>query len=614
MFHTSNLTTSRFHEQHSGTMIKSLHRSLCMSLSVLCVFVISSCGGGGGDTSQGAAGAAGDPVKGEMIIVWELSDPEGLNPIVTNDASANAIFNRVYEKLLDLDFKTTEMIPQLAESRPTISADHLTYTFKLFPNAKFSDGKPLTSSDVVFSFKVVKNPLIIDAAALRNYYLDIKDVKALDARTIEVTMTQPYFLAEFQLGSLWILPKHIFDPNGLTDKYTFAQTNDVAAAQASKPMAEFAKWYNTSEVKKDVKLNVGSGPYVFDEWRTNESVTLKRSTSWWNEGKDPWNPGYAKRIMYKVINDRSAAVIALKNSEIDFMESLPQIKFEEEIDTVRTPYLVKAPYEGQIYTYIGWNTQRPALSDKRVRQALSHLVDRDQLMKQIIRGLAKPINSPLYPQSKEYDPSIKGIAFSPTEAKRILDEAGWIDTDNDGYRDKVLDGKKTTLGFKFLLNAGNEAREQIALIVVDECRKVGIQADVKKLEWSVFLENLRTRNFDAYIGSWVNDPIPSDPYQIWHSSQAENKGSNYVSFRNKRADELLELNRIEFDFEKRKQYMYEFQHIVVDEQPYTFLWSPLFPAVYNKRLQNVTFSLVRPGYYPSQWWVPKASWKYEAAQ
>ena len=597
-------------------MTKQPRLSVLAGILVLCSCILMSCGRGSqGDNVQvGGSPAAGDAVRGDMVIVHELSDPEGLNPMVTNDASASAIFNRVYEKMLDLDFKTTEMIPQLAEARPTISDDHLTYTFKLKPNTAFSDGKPLTSNDVVFSFKVVKNPLIIDGAALRNYYMDIKDARAIDDRTIEITMTQPYFLAEYFLGALWILPKHMFDPQNLTDQYTFAQTNSVDAAQASKPMQSFATWYNSAEVKKDVKLNIGSGPYIFDEWRTNESVSLKRNTKWWNEGKDPWNPSYVNRILYRVVPDRSAAVTSLKNSELDFMEYVPPIKFEEEVDTARTPHLAKATYEGQVYTYIGWNTQRPVISDKRVRRALAHLVDRDQLMKQILRGIAKPINSPIYPQSKEYDASIKGIPYNPAEAKRMFEEAGWVDTDGDGYRDKVLDGKKTTLGFKFLLNAGNEARQQIALLLIDECRKVGVQAEIKSLEWSVFLENLRTRNFDAYIGSWVNDPIASDPYQLWHSTQAANKGSNYTSFRNPRADKLMELNRIEFDEAKRKQYMYEFQQIVVEEQPYTFLWMPLYPAVYNKRLQNVSFSLVRPGYYPSQWWVPKSSWKYEASQ
>lgn len=151
------------------------------------------------------------------------------------------------------------------------------------------------------------------------------------------------------------------------------------------------------------------------------------------------------------------------------------------------------------------------------------------------------------------------------------------------------------------------------LLQIDEFRKVGIKASIKKLDWTVWLDNVRLHNFDAVVGSWVNDPMPSDPYQLWHSSQIENKGSNYCSFSNARADELMELNRTEFDPEKRRQYMLEFQKIVYDEQPYTMLWNVLYPAVYNKRLHNVQFSYVRPGFNPGQWWVPTSQWRLAPA-
>jgi len=578
----------------------------------LAALLLTGCGGGGKE--QVVDMDAGSPVKGEWVIVHELSDAEGLNPITVNDASARAIFDRVYEKLLDQDFVTTDLVGSLAEGRPTMSDDHLTYTFKLKQGVTFSDGHPLTAADVVFSFKVVKNPLIIDAAPLRNYYEDLKDVVAPDANTVVVTMNKPYFMAEFQLGDVRVCAKHIQDPKNLTDQYTFAETNDMAKAQANKAMGEFATWYNRAEMKREPKMNLGSGPYVFEEWKTQESITIARNPTYWAAGKNKDNPAYVDKVIYRVMNDRSAAVTALKNQELDFMESLPPAKFAEEVDTTRLPYLVKHPFEAQYYTYIGWNTVRPVLSDKRVRRALSHLVDRPAMIKQVMHDLAVPMNSPIYPQRPEYDKTLPNINYNTKAAAALLAQAGWKDSNGDGTLDKMINGKLTDCAFTFLLNAGNEAREQVALLIVDECKKIGINATVKKLEWAVFLENLRTRKFDAYIGAWVNDPIPSDPYQIWHSSQADNKGSNYVSFRNKRADELMELNRTEFDEAKRAEYMREFQRIVVDEQPYTFLWMPQYPCVYNKRLHNVQFSQVRPGYNPTQWWVPTSQWKYAPAQ
>lgn len=575
------------------------------------MMLISSCSSGGGNDTSGDVG---DPVKGDWAVIHELSDPEGLNPMVTNDASSSALFNRVYEKLLEQDFESTDLYPVIAEARPTVSEDHLTYTFTLRKNVKFSDGKPLTAKDVVFSYKVVKNPLITDGAALRNYYESVANVEAKDDHTVVVTMTKPYFLAEYFLGGLWIMPKHVLDPKNLTDGYSFAETGDMAKSQSNASLKAFAAWYNTPEVKRDVKLNIGSGPYMFDEWKTGESISLKRSSSWWNAGSDKWNPAYPEKLFYKVINDRSAAVVALKNGEIDFMEYVPAAKFVEELDTVATPFIRKATYKTQIYSYLGFNMNHPILSDKAIRKAMAHCIDRDALIKQVMRSLATAVNSPIYDDRPEYDASIKGVPYNLSEAKKILAAAGWKDSNGDGVLDKVLNGKPTPLALSILVNAGNETREAIAVSFSDELRKVGIKLEVRKLEWSVFLENMRSRKFEVSIGAWVNDPIPSDPYQIWHSSQIGNKGSNYVGFNNPRADQLLEMNRVEFDEQKRIAYMREFQQIVAEEQPYVFLWTPLYPAAYNTRLQNVRFSYVRPGYNPTQWWIPKSMWKYTEAQ
>lgn len=539
--------------------------------------------------------------KGDGVLLHELSDIEGLNPWITNDAAGADIQWLVFESLTMQDFETSALIPLLADSLPRISDDHLTYEYRLREGIRFSDGTPLTSADIVFAFKTIKNPLIIDAAALRNYYDDIKDVEALDERRVRITMAKPYFLAEFFLGSLKILSKRKLDPKGLTDAYTFAETNDAELAGKSKGMKAFADHMNTPEAKRDPALNVGSGPYVYDEWRTQELLRLRKSRRYWGATTNAWMKATPEELLYRTIPDRSSAVTALKNNELDFMSFVPATMYDEEVDTSRMKHLAKQTYVMPSYMYIGWNTRRTVLSDKRVRRAFSHLVDRDQLMKQIARGYASPTNSPVYPMRPEYDTTIPAIAYDPSKAAALLTEAGWIDTDGDGIRDKTINGQKTDLRFSFLLNAGNESRERIALFLVDEFKRVGIDVKVQKLEWSVFLENLRTHKFDCYIGAWVNDDIPSDPYQLWHSSQSKEKGSNYVGFVNQRADEIMERNRVEFDPARREALMHEFQRIVVDEQPYTFLWLMHYPSVYNKRLGNLRFFTIRPGYHPPSW-------------
>ncbi len=562
-----------------------------------------------GDRSEPAADYTNippEPVPGGWVLIHQLSDPEGLNPYTTNDAASSDINVKIFEPMLSLDWETAELIPWIAKRRAEVSPDHLTYKFVLRDDVYFSDGVRLTSRDVEFSFKALKNPLVIDAAPLRNYYNNVVDVQAPDDTTVIIRLSQPYFLAEYFLGGLQIIPKHIFDPENLTDQYTIAETNDLDNAPNNEAMKKFAEWFNSAEVKREPKYMIGTGPYVVEEWRTNEFIRLKKNSNYWKKDE----PVYPDRVVFRTINDRTAAVVALKNQDIDIMTYVPPNLFED-IDTNRLPHLRKTSYIVPTYYYIGWNLSRPFFADKRVRQAMSHLIDKQSMIKNLMRGFAVPTESPIFFKRPEYDSTLTPYEYNPEKAKQLLEAAGWVDSDGDGIRDKIVNGKKVNFEFTILVNSGNEIRENIALLFSDELKKVGIRAKVQKLEWSVFLENVRNRNFDAVILGWVSDPTPPDPYQIWHSSQIGKGGSNYIGFANPRVDELLEKNRVEFDPEKRKQYMREFQRILHEEQPYTFLWFIKYPAAYNKRLQNVKFYVVRPGYNLNEWWIPPKLRRFE---
>ncbi len=550
------------------------------------------------------------PTPGDWVVIHILSDPESLNPLTANDATSQEIYTHIFESLLFQNPQTLELQPNIADSLPEISPDHLTYRFRLRRGVHFSDGHPLTSADVLFSFKAVKNPYIVEAAALRNYYDNVADVQTPDPYTVIFRMREPYFLAEYFLGGLPILPKHILDPQGLTDRYTIAETNDTAAAARNPAVQEFATWFRAPERSRSPQYIVGSGPYVLHEWKTTEYVRLRRNERYWNGDNNPWARRYPNQIVYRVITERTSALSALKNGDIDFMPYIPPKLFDEMLDTTATPHLRKVTYAQTSYTYIGWNLRRPFFADKRVRQALSHLVNREALIRTLMLGYARPVESPIYPGRPEYDSTLKPYEYNPERARQLLAEAGWTDSNGDGVLDKVIDGRRVDFEFTFLINAGNEIRENIAVILTDEFRKVGIRARVQKLEWATFLQQIRSHQFDATILGWVADPIPSDPYQIWHSSQALNRGSNYVGFINKRVDELLEKNRREFDPQKRIAYMREFQRIIHEEQPYTFLWSPDYPAAYHRRFQNVHFYPVRPGYWANTWWVPLPLQRY----
>ncbi len=545
----------------------------------------------------------GPPVTGDVVFFHLLSDPQGLNPYTSNDNTASTLNRLIFDALLEQNPETLELEPSIAQSLPVISDDHLQYTLRLRPNVFFSDGMPLTARDVVFSFKAVKNPYILEASALRNYYDDVADVSAPDDTTVVITMRKPYFLALYFLGDLRILPKHILDPEGLTDRYTIAELNDPTAAQRNSAIKKFAEWFSRAELRREPQYLIGSGPYIFRQWDTGKRVVLVRNKKAW---KTPlwWRRAYPDAIVGVVINDRTAALSALKTEEVDFIDAIPPALYDEQLDTARLAYIRKGKYEQSVYTYIGWNMRKPLFRDRRVRQALSHLANRDYWISTIVRGYAQPINGPVYRNRPEYDTTLPAYDFNPSRALELLGQAGWKDRNGDGILDNIIDGKLTNFEFALSFNAGNETRENIAILYSTELRKYGIVCNVQKLEWSVFLRQLSAQQFDAYIGAWVNDNIPTDPYQLWHSSQADNRGSNYVGFRNRRADELIERNRIEFDPNKRLLLMREFQRIVHEEAPYTFLWTPQILTAYNRRLANVRFYSVQPPYVIPNWFVP----------
>jgi peptide/nickel transport system substrate-binding protein len=247
----------------------------------------------------------------------------------------------------------------------------------------------------------------------------------------------------------------------------------------------------------------------------------------------------------------------------------------------------------------------------RVRQALTYLTNREQMVKTILFDLGQVVDGPIYRFRPEYDEGLYSHPFDPQKALALLGEAGWRDTDGDGILDKELDGQRMAFRFEIKFNSGNDIRKGVALALQDELRKHGIDANVRALDWTIFLDEVRNHKFDAVILGWAMSVTEPDAYQVWHSSQVENKGSNMISYKNPRVDAILEEYRQTFDATKRIELYREFQRILNVEQPYTFLFIQKAVTVVSRRFQGVEvlpIGRVRP----LDWWVPKAQQKYTA--
>jgi peptide/nickel transport system substrate-binding protein len=288
---------------------------------------------------------------------------------------------------------------------------------------------------------------------------------------------------------------------------------------------------------------------------------------------------------------------ALKSGDVDFNPRMTPIQFAQQTSGQQfDSQFRKTSYSIPQFVHSGWNMERPQFKDKRVRQALTMLVNRAQIVETVRFGLATLTESPISSYSPEHNPNLKPYPFDPKRARQLLDEAGWKDSDGDGIRDK--DGMP--FRFEMMITTSNPIGNQLLAVFKQQFRQAGIEMTERRLESTVFLETVADHQFDAESSSWTSG-LFTDPYELWHSHSAQNRGSNFVSFKNPEADALIEQASLQFDPEKRRQILWKLQEIIREEQPYTFLWINKEAAAWDKRFQNVVWFPLRPGYDLSTW-------------
>jgi peptide/nickel transport system substrate-binding protein len=504
---------------------------------------------------------AGGPVRGDWLVIHLLADPEHLNPLTSNDSAANAVLRWLFLSLLDPDNETLELRPLLARELPEISEDKLTYTFRLREGITFSDGEPLLADDVVFTVKAIKHPRV-NAPHARNYYESVR----LD------------------------------DYDGLDEA-------------RKKRAGDFAKAFNEDFLRNPM----GPGAFALrdpeEDYKTGERIILTHRDNYWARDDADLGDAWVDRIVLRIINDREAALVALKSGQVDLMAPTPlqyrinskNPRFQEKIET--------KVHVSPGYTYLGWNQKRKIFQDPRVRRALSYFVDKRNIVDKILYGFGVPVESPIFAERPEYNRELDPYPYDPEKGKRLLAEAGWKDTNRDGILDKEIDGERADLAFEIISNSGNDIRRDVGLAVIDEFKRAGIGATFRAVDWSIMLEKVKKFEFDAVILGWGMSVMVPDSYQVWHSSQAVEGGSNHVFYRNPEVDRILEEYRVEFDPAGRKVLYDRFQEILYEEQPYTFLFMQKAITAWDRRFQGVHW-------YPSgstellEWWVPTRLQKY----
>ncbi len=483
------------------------------------------------------------PEKDPCTIYMHLpAEPATLNPVTYTDAYSAAVFGYIYQSLIKRNLDTLEFEPHLAE-RWTVSPDGLRYRFYLKKGVLWTDGKEVTADDVVYSYRIIMDPKVA-SARLKVYYKEIKQVRKIDRYAVEFIMVRPYFLALSICGGLTVIPKHVFDDG--TD-------------------------FNTH---RNSRFPLGTGPYRFMEWSTGKFIVLTRNETYHDRKPD------IEKIFFKFVTEENIALQMLKKGDLDYMSIRP-IQWVRQTDSEKfRENFYKLKYYLPNYRFIAWNN-RTIFSDRRVRTAMTHLINRRAILEKLYFGLGKIVTGNFYIHSHDYNTEIGPLEHDVEKGKKLLAEAGWADSDNDGYLDK--NGKR--FSFDFMIPSSTKMSERIATIIKEDFSKVGIELTISRYEWAVFLQKIHTRDFDAAILGWSMG-FESDPYQVWHSSQAEN-GSNLYGFKDPEADRIIEQARSELNDERRRRLYWRFHEILHEEQPCTFLFCTPELIVLSKRFENV---------------------------
>ncbi|HOG07419.1 MAG: peptide-binding protein [Syntrophales bacterium] len=528
---------------------------LCLATLLVCS---AACGQRPSEPGPAGPGAESPPAHGDVLVEGAIGDASNLIPLLASDSASHDIAGLVYNGLVKYD-KDINIVGDLAESWE-IGREGLEITFHLRKGVRWHDGRPFTAEDVLYTYQVTIDPKTPTAYA--GDFLRVKKAEVLDPYTFRVRYDRPFAPALMSWGSA-VLPKHLLAGRDITQS----------------PLARHP---------------VGTGPYRFKEWVTGQKIVLAANPDYF-EGR-PYIDGYVLRI----IPDTATMFLELRAGGIDRMGLSPlQYTRQTETPLFRRDFN-KYRYLSFSYTYLGYNLKNPLFADPRVRRAIAHAVNKDEIIRGVLLGLGQPATGPLKPWTWAYNPRVERYPYDPGKARALLAEAGWRDRNGDG----VLDRDGRPFRFEIITNQGNEVRQKTAEILQRRLGEVGIEVKIRVLEWAAFVNDfINKRKFEATILGWT---IPMDPdlYDVWHSSKTGPEELNFISYRNPEVDALLEQGRSTFDLKLRKRCYDRIQEVLADEQPYLFLYCPDALPIIQARFRGIRPAPLGIGYNFIRWYVP----------
>jgi peptide/nickel transport system substrate-binding protein len=539
----------------------------------------------------------------DVLRIAIRQPPGSLLPYMSTAAISRYVRQMIFQTLNSQDAETFAQVPQIASVADIRKEPNggISYSYVIDESAKWPNGLPITAADVVFSLKVLMNPAIPEAGPYRSFYYDVESIitSPNNERRFRVVTRKPYLLAEQSIGSIEVLPEYAYDPDQLLRKVRLGDLTDeqtaARLADTDENLKAFAEAYREATNGTDPAMLVGSAPYRLESWGDGQKITLTRRDDYWGkDSKNPWMMDEVGQVVFDLIPDPQTTTNALRDELVDVALdlSISQFKQISEDDYLTDRYDVVAVPSTRYFGLL-MNQRDPLFTDVKVRRAMAHLVDVDQLIEQLFPNeLATRITGPVL-EGKDYYKELPPIAYDPVKAEALLNEAGWTDTNGDGTLDKEINGQRTELSFRFLTFPTPESTT-IGTLLTEWAAEAGVAIESVPTPPGDLYGAMNKGDFAMGLMGYQLEPNPDEFTQIWASTSVPPNGSNRGAFSNTEADQLIKRISTTLDADARRPLYERFQEIVYENQPIVFLVSPASRLIISKRFEYET-SVLAPG-------------------
>lgn len=518
--------------------------------------LIAGCGTGSGNNTSNTTGSTGQPKDGGTLTVSTFSDIVNADPLFVTDTSSGDVDQFMYASLYDTDAKGNVVADpySLASDNLQASADGLTYTVKMKTNAKWSDGQPVTADDVIYTINTILDPK--SGSQLAPSFDHVKDIKKVDDHTLEIHMKSAYAPFPYSL-TVQVVPSHILSKIAVKD-------------------------LQKSKYGIDPATTVSDGPWNWTEWKQKEYLKFDRNPNYW--GPKP----HIDSVVYKIYADQNTEVQAMIKGDTDLNEAVPvtqlnAVKANKNITVLLAP---GPQYEAVWFNFKSSNFPGgfDPFTGSKTRQAIAYALNRQGMVDSVLKGTGTLMNSPFLPTGwTGADAAATNFGFDPAKAKQLLQEDGWT-PGSDG----ILTKGGHRFSFELQYNTGNSRRQQVAAVIQQNLKDVGIEVNPKGIDFSSWVDqNLNPGKFQAILLG-ENLTLDPDVSTLFDSKYFPPSGQNMMFYKDATVDKLLEQGLSTLDQNQRKTIYQQAAQAMSADLPQVFLYQYGLPEGLSSKVHYAT--------------------------